>query len=139
MNIDVNVEKNIIEFFNEEIINTNTNELKDKNNFQTDLKYGLSKSNRGLFKDDEIRFKEKVPTMNYDKRLIKSVREHVKRLDEEKNVYEKHLVKTEPSTNLNLRSSEEKVFLNNKENRDYLITQNNVFCLGLDSTNESNF
>lgn len=77
--------------------------------------------------------------MDYDKRIIKTVREEVKRLDEDKDTYEKHLVKTEPSTNTNLRSSEEKIFLKKKENKDYVNTQNNVFCLGLDSTNESNF
>jgi hypothetical protein len=137
--LDEKVEKNIIDFFNEDIIDVI--EITEKRTFGIDLHGSYQKTNNN-FLNNNINLNEisknksaKLFSDNINSRGLKSYKEHIKGDEEDIENYEKKLIKTEPILNANFRDSpSEKSKLNN---RQFWNGNNNIFGSGLDSTNES--
>jgi len=144
--LDKNVEKNIIDFFNEDIIDTK--EITEKKSFGTELVYNFKNiqsvfdnvENNYLNNNSKKESKDNFSKLNLDdlnyKKVFKSCREQTKEIEQEK--LEKKLIRTEPNANtLSKASSEEKCKLN--EGEFFNSNNNNMFSLGYDTTSESKF
>ena len=146
--LDENVEKNIIDFFNEDIIDVK--EITEKKTFGTELLDNLKKTQSFLNNinnnnaNDKIENKSKVSKLTLDdfgnRKLVKSCRDQAKEIEEEKDSYEKKLIKTEPSANSLLKGS----YGDNSKLRErgpINVSNNNhnIFSLELESTSESKF
>ncbi len=114
---------------------TTRNQIKDKYSIGSYSNYEKEKSNNNLFKEEKLRYKEKIIESDFDKIVIKSVREKVRRFDEDQEIHKKNLLITEPLSNTNLISSNETKSIKNNENKEN--SKNNIFCIALESTFES--
>lgn len=137
--IDEKVEKNIIDFFNEEIIDVK--EISEKKNCGTDLFDNIKKtkivmSNNIKLDEESKDTKSKLINDKTNKRVLNSYRKKSqinKNREDDFNSYEKNIIKTEPTWSNNLKDSQ----CEKSREKDSL-KANNIIKFGLDSINESN-